>query len=46
MARSPNPTALINQRRADWKLFTHWVVKVCAAVAAVLLLMLLFLRIL
>jgi hypothetical protein len=54
MARSPNlpppeprmPAEIVKQHRADWRAFTHAIALNCAVVAAVLLLMLLFLRIL
>jgi len=40
------PTALLANRRDGWHAFTRFVVINCVAIAAILLLMLIFLRIL
>ena len=40
------PEEVVARHRADWHAFTGWTVKTCVAVAIVLLLMLVFLRIL
>ncbi len=40
------PAALVNQRRADWHIFIKAVGFNCVAIAVLLLLMLIFLRIL
>lgn len=40
------PASLIAERRAGWHAFTRFIVANCVAIAALLLLMLVFLRIL
>ncbi len=45
-SHSDVPEELVAQHRSDWHRFTSWTVKLCVATAAVLVLMLVFLRIL